>query len=82
MAYMNFMFAVNDEEMSFLLYEPSHGFVSGSPSSPINNEPPLLEVEPLDSANLDQLVENTADLKGSPIREKMIIVASGSVSER
>ncbi|GJU86882.1 hypothetical protein Tco_1294428 [Tanacetum coccineum] len=82
MAYMNFMFAVDDEEMSFLLREPSYGFVSGSPSAPINNEPSLLEVEPLDNANLDQLVENTADSEGSPICEKMIIVASGSVSER
>nr|GEV04444.1 hypothetical protein [Tanacetum cinerariifolium] len=42
----NFMFAEDDEEMSFLPHELSPGFSVGSPSASINNEPPLLEVEP------------------------------------
>ncbi|GJX41680.1 hypothetical protein Tco_0256670 [Tanacetum coccineum] len=76
------MFAEDDEEMAFLPREPSTGFGFGSLSTSINNEPPLLEVEPLDSMNLEQLVENTADSKGSPVREEMHVTGSGSVAER
>ncbi|GJV31831.1 hypothetical protein Tco_1392231 [Tanacetum coccineum] len=65
MAFKNFMFAADDEVISFLPHELSPGFGGGSPSSFINNDPPLLEVEPLAIANPDQLVENTADSEGS-----------------
>ncbi|GKF52806.1 hypothetical protein Tco_0159716, partial [Tanacetum coccineum] len=60
-AFKNFMYAEDDEDLSFLLHEPSPVFGTGSPSALINNEPPLLEVKPLDSANPKQLVENTVD---------------------
>nr|GEZ06210.1 hypothetical protein [Tanacetum cinerariifolium] len=61
MDFRNFMFVEDDEEMSFLQHELSHSFGGGSPSASINDEPLLLEVEPLDSANQYQLVENTPD---------------------
>ncbi|GKA94000.1 hypothetical protein Tco_0815986 [Tanacetum coccineum] len=64
MAFRNFMFA---EEITFLSCEPSPGFVYGFPSASINNEPPLLEVEHVRSVNSEQLVENTADSRGSPV---------------
>nr|GEX81070.1 hypothetical protein [Tanacetum cinerariifolium] len=73
---------VDDEEMSFLPREPSHSFVGGSSSALINNEPLLLEVDPLDRANLDQLVENTTNSEGSPVHKEMIIVVSDNVAER
>nr|GEW53409.1 hypothetical protein [Tanacetum cinerariifolium] len=60
-AFRNFLFAEDDEEMTFLPSEPSPGFGCGSPSAFINNEPPLLEVDLLDSANPEQLVGNIAD---------------------
>ncbi|GKA15700.1 hypothetical protein Tco_0695447 [Tanacetum coccineum] len=62
MAFWNFMFAEDDEEMIFIPHEPSPGFGFGSPSPSINNEPPLLEAEPLASVNPEQLVENTASI--------------------
>nr|GEY59003.1 hypothetical protein [Tanacetum cinerariifolium] len=80
--FRNFMFIKDDEEMSFLLREPSHIFGGGSPSASINNEPPLLEVELLDNANLHQLIENTADWGGSLARKEMTVVGSGSANER
>nr|GEX51535.1 hypothetical protein [Tanacetum cinerariifolium] len=76
------MFAEDDEEMTFFPREPSHGFGFGSPSTSINNEPPLLEVEPLDSVNLKQLVENAADSRGSSIHKEICVTGSGSVAER
>ncbi|GKC02895.1 hypothetical protein Tco_0994505 [Tanacetum coccineum] len=68
---MNFMFAEDDEEMTFLPRVPTPAFGCGPPSAFINNEPPLLEAEPLDSVNSEQLVENTANSRGSAIREEM-----------
>ncbi|GJY41991.1 hypothetical protein Tco_0429261 [Tanacetum coccineum] len=82
LAFRNFMFAKDDEEMSFLPCERSLGFGGSSPSASINNEPPLIEVKPLDSANPDQLVENTADSGGSLVHEEMTVVGNGSVAER
>ncbi|GJW68944.1 hypothetical protein Tco_0123368 [Tanacetum coccineum] len=38
MAFQNFMFTADDEEMSFLPKEPSNEFGAGSPSSSINKE--------------------------------------------
>ncbi|GKB55602.1 hypothetical protein Tco_0911788 [Tanacetum coccineum] len=81
MAFGNFMFAEDDEEMSFLPRDPSTGFGVVSPSALINNEPPLLEVEPLDSANLEQLVKNTMNSGGSLAREEILVIGSGSVAE-
>ncbi|GJY84155.1 hypothetical protein Tco_0497531 [Tanacetum coccineum] len=81
MAFRNFMFAKDDGDLSFLPREPSSGFGTGS-SLLINNEPPLLEAEPLDSANSEQLVENTANSEGSPAREEMLLIGTGSVAWR
>ncbi|GJT46835.1 putative ribonuclease H-like domain-containing protein [Tanacetum coccineum] len=64
-ALMNFMFAKNDEDLSFLPREPSLGFGTGSPPVSINNEPPLLEAEPMARANSEQMIENIADSGGS-----------------
>ncbi|GJT19853.1 hypothetical protein Tco_0878559 [Tanacetum coccineum] len=82
MAFGDFMFAKNDEEMSFLPREPSPGFGARSPSALINNEPPFLEAKILDSANLDQLVENNVNSEGSPAREEMLAIGIGSVKRR
>ncbi|GKD39159.1 hypothetical protein Tco_1259366 [Tanacetum coccineum] len=80
MAFRNFMFAKNDEEMTFLPHEPFSGFGCGSPFVSINNEPLLLETEPLDSVNQKKLVENTVDLRSSLVYEEMPIARS--VAER
>ncbi|GKB32748.1 hypothetical protein Tco_0872149 [Tanacetum coccineum] len=82
MAFGNFMFAEDDEEMTFLPHEPSPGFNCGSPFSSIKNEPTLLEGELLDSANSEQLVDNTTDSGCLSDREEMPIIGSGNVAER
>ncbi|GJV69555.1 hypothetical protein Tco_1485064 [Tanacetum coccineum] len=82
MAFKNFMYAKYDEDMSFLPREPSPCFGTGSPSILINNEPPLIEAEPLDTTNLEQLVEKTADSKGYPTHGEMLEVGTGSIAER
>ncbi|GJW70323.1 hypothetical protein Tco_0127240 [Tanacetum coccineum] len=53
MAFRNFMYAEDDEDLSFLPCELSPSFGTVSPSTSINNEPPLLEAEPFDMANPD-----------------------------
>ncbi|GJV81919.1 retrovirus-related pol polyprotein from transposon TNT 1-94 [Tanacetum coccineum] len=40
------------------------------------------EAEPLDMANLKQLVQNTADSGGSLAHEKMLVIGTGSVAGR
>nr|GEX01105.1 hypothetical protein [Tanacetum cinerariifolium]GEX99234.1 hypothetical protein [Tanacetum cinerariifolium] len=74
MAFGNFMFADNDEEMSFLPREPSLDFSAGSPSASINNEPLFLEAKILDSANPEQLVKNTTNSEGSSARGEMLAI--------
>ncbi|GKF81067.1 hypothetical protein Tco_0239669 [Tanacetum coccineum] len=68
MAFRNFMYVEDDEDLSFLPYKPSSGFGTDSSSILINNEPPPLEAEPVDGANPEQLVENTTNSGGSPAR--------------
>ncbi|GJS84056.1 hypothetical protein Tco_0750597 [Tanacetum coccineum] len=82
MAFRNFMFAEDDEDISFLPREQSIGFGTASPTVSINHEPPSLEIKPLDSANPEQLVENTADSRGFLVREEMPIIGSGSMAKR
>ncbi|GJW39928.1 hypothetical protein Tco_0065773 [Tanacetum coccineum] len=82
MAFRNFMFTKDVEDISFLPHEPYPGFGVGSPSTSINSEPPLLEVKPLDSVNPDQFVKNTTDLGDSLVRKEMPVVGSGSIAER
>ncbi|GKF46326.1 hypothetical protein Tco_0136128, partial [Tanacetum coccineum] len=80
MAFRNFMYAEDDEDLSFLPRESSLEFGTGSPFDSINNKPPLLKADLLDSANPEQLVENTANSGGSPAREKMLVIGTGSIS--
>nr|GEZ24988.1 hypothetical protein [Tanacetum cinerariifolium] len=82
MAFRNFMYAKYDEDLFFLPCEPSLGFGTSSTSASINNEPPLLEADPLDSANTKQLVKNTADSGGSPAHEEMLVIGTSSVVGR
>ncbi|GKD44584.1 hypothetical protein Tco_1269229 [Tanacetum coccineum] len=51
MAFRNFMFVEDDEDLSFLSKEPSPSFSIGSPSVSINTELLLVEAEPLDEEN-------------------------------
>ncbi|GKE31321.1 hypothetical protein Tco_1450643, partial [Tanacetum coccineum] len=81
-AFRNFMYAEDNEDLSFLPREPSHGFGTSPPSTSINNEPPLLEADPLDITNLKQLIENTANSKGSLAREEMLVIVTSSVAMR
>ncbi|GJZ31938.1 hypothetical protein Tco_0576985 [Tanacetum coccineum] len=43
MSFRNFMYAENDDDLSFLPKEPSVDFGTGSPSVSINTEPPVVE---------------------------------------
>ncbi|GJW20916.1 hypothetical protein Tco_0031538 [Tanacetum coccineum] len=78
----NFMYVVDDEDLSFFPCEPSPAFGTNSPFVSINNEPPLMEAEPLDVENSEQIVESTVDSRGSPPREEMLVVSSKSITER
>ncbi|GKF14932.1 hypothetical protein Tco_0056394, partial [Tanacetum coccineum] len=82
MAFRNFMYAEDDEDLSFLPRESSLRFGTSSPFDLINNKPPLLKADPLDSANPEQLVENTANSGGSPAHEKMLVIGTGSIAGR
>ncbi|GJR09767.1 hypothetical protein Tco_0792419 [Tanacetum coccineum] len=80
--FRNFMYTEDDEDLSFLLREPSLGFRTGSLSTLTNNEPLLLEAEPLNATNPEQLFENTVDSRGSLVREGMLVIGTGSVVGR
>nr|GFB78452.1 hypothetical protein [Tanacetum cinerariifolium] len=64
MALRKFMFASDDDELSFLLKEPSDEFGADSPSSSTNKENPFVDGEPISSANPDQLVEILLNRRG------------------
>ncbi|GJU27314.1 hypothetical protein Tco_1165935 [Tanacetum coccineum] len=82
MAFKNFMYAEDDEDLSFLTCKPSLGFGTGSPSISINNEHPSFKIKPLQTVDSEQLVNNTRDSEGSPTRGKAPTMRSGSVAER
>ncbi|GKB20801.1 hypothetical protein Tco_0854724 [Tanacetum coccineum] len=71
-----------DEDLSFLPNEPSSNFGTGSPLVSINNEPPLVIAEHVDVANSEQLVENIADLGGSPAHQENLVIHAGRVAAR
>nr|GEX65906.1 hypothetical protein [Tanacetum cinerariifolium] len=72
MAFRNFLYVKTDMDFTFLPKDPSLEFGTGSPSTSINTELLLLNVEPVYEANTEQIVENVADLGGSPMhQEKM-----------
>ncbi|GJU04926.1 zf-CCHC domain-containing protein [Tanacetum coccineum] len=82
MAFRNFMYAEDDEDLSLLPKEPSLDFCTGSPSVSINNELPVVEAEPTDVANLKQLAENIADSRGSSVRQEKLVIHASSVAGR
>ncbi|GJW21396.1 hypothetical protein Tco_0032018 [Tanacetum coccineum] len=59
MSFRNFMYANTNEDLSFLLKEPSLEVGTGSPSASINTEPPIVVAK-----TTEQLVENTTDSGG------------------
>ncbi|GKD55717.1 hypothetical protein Tco_1289104 [Tanacetum coccineum] len=76
MAFKNFIYAENEEDLSFWPNERSLGFGTGSPSASVNTEPPNVDVEP--SLNL---AEDTADSGGSP-KPEVFVVHPRSVAAR
>ncbi|GKD23205.1 hypothetical protein Tco_1224908, partial [Tanacetum coccineum] len=68
-------------EMRFLPKERSNEFGIGSPSSSINKEDMFVDVEPLASANPNQLIENFVKSEGSPVNKTVVVVPGGSVPE-
>ncbi|GJX89001.1 hypothetical protein Tco_0341015 [Tanacetum coccineum] len=82
MAFRNFMYTEDDEDLSFLPKEPSPSFGTGSPIVSINIEPPVVEAKPTDVAISEQMVKNIADLGGSPIRQEKLVIHAGSVAGR
>ncbi|GJY70605.1 hypothetical protein Tco_0474308 [Tanacetum coccineum] len=75
MAFRNFIYTEDDEDLAFLPKEPSSGFGTGSPSVLVNTEPLKANEEPE-----IQPVEVTADSGGSPKPE--LFVHPGSVAAR
>ncbi|GKA55992.1 hypothetical protein Tco_0755064 [Tanacetum coccineum] len=76
MAFRNFIYAKNEEDLSFLPKEPSPGLGTGSPSVSVNTDPPNVDVEP----SL-KLVEDMSDSRGSP-KPEVFVVHPGSVAAR
>ncbi|GJR48120.1 hypothetical protein Tco_1316223 [Tanacetum coccineum] len=77
MAFKHFMYVENDEDLSFLPKEPSPEFGTGSSSVLINTKPPVTEVKPT-----EQLIENMADSRDSPVHQEKLVIHSGSVIAR
>ncbi|GJW45177.1 hypothetical protein Tco_0073976 [Tanacetum coccineum] len=76
MAFRNFIYAENEEDLSFLPNERSLGFGIGSPSASVNTKPPNVDAEPT-----LKLAEDTADYGGSP-KPEVFVVHPGSVAAR
>ncbi|GJX28523.1 hypothetical protein Tco_0236602 [Tanacetum coccineum] len=74
MAFRNFIYTEDDEDLSFLPKEPSPGFGTGSPSVSVNTEPLKANEEPV-----IQPVEVTADSGESP-KPELFVVHPGSVA--
>ncbi|GKB25683.1 hypothetical protein Tco_0865084 [Tanacetum coccineum] len=76
MAFKNFVYVEDEEDLSFLPNEPSFGFDTGSPSVLVNIEHLRAYKEPV-----LQPIEVTADSRGSP-KPELFVVHSGSVAAR
>ncbi|GJU91125.1 hypothetical protein Tco_1303548 [Tanacetum coccineum] len=76
MAFRNFIYAEDDEDLSFLPKEPSSGFGTGSPSISENTEPLKADQE-----LVIQPVEVTADSRES-LKLEVFVVHPGSVAAR
>nr|GEW12167.1 hypothetical protein [Tanacetum cinerariifolium] len=82
MAFKNFMFAEDDEDLSFLPKNPSPGFGTSSPSVSINIELPFMEAESLDEANTEHILKNVADSGSSLVCQEKLVIHLGSVVVR
>ncbi|GKE04790.1 hypothetical protein Tco_1396808, partial [Tanacetum coccineum] len=76
MAFRNFIYTEDDDDLAFLPKEPSLGFGIGSPSASVNTEPPKDVEEPE-----IQPAEVTADSGESP-KAGVFVVHPGSVAAR
>ncbi|GJW02166.1 hypothetical protein Tco_1561022 [Tanacetum coccineum] len=76
MAFRNFVYAEDEEDLSFIPKEPSPAFGTGSPSVSVNIEPLMTDEEPV-----LQSAEAMTDSRGSPNRE-LFVVHPGSVVAR
>ncbi|GKC36524.1 hypothetical protein Tco_1048908 [Tanacetum coccineum] len=76
MAFRNFIYTKDDEDLAFLPKEPSPGFGIGSPSVSVNMEPLKANEEPE-----TQLIEVTSDSGGSP-KPELFVIHPGSVAAR
>ncbi|GKG13622.1 hypothetical protein Tco_0350582, partial [Tanacetum coccineum] len=76
MAFRNFVYAADVEDLSFLPNEPSPFFGTGSPSVSVNIEPLMTDEEPV-----LQPIEATTDSRGS-LKRELFVVHPGSVADR
>ncbi|GJZ81332.1 hypothetical protein Tco_0646326 [Tanacetum coccineum] len=74
MAFRNFIYTKDDEDLAFLPKEPSLGFGTGSPFVSVNMEPLKANEEPV-----IQPIEVIADSGGSP-KPELFVVHPGSVA--
>ncbi|GJZ21257.1 retrovirus-related pol polyprotein from transposon TNT 1-94 [Tanacetum coccineum] len=75
-AFRNFVYAKDEEDLSFLTKELSPAFGTGSPSVPVNIEPLMTDEKPV-----LQPTEATAYSGGSP-KHELFVVHPGSVADR
>ncbi|GKA96760.1 hypothetical protein Tco_0818855 [Tanacetum coccineum] len=76
MAFRNFIYTEDDDDLAFLSKEPSLGFGIGSPSALVNTEPPKDVEEPK-----VQPAEVTKD-SGESLKASVFVVHPGSVAAR
>ncbi|GJT59608.1 hypothetical protein Tco_1003141 [Tanacetum coccineum] len=76
MAFRNFIYTEDDEDLSFLPKEPSPGFDTGSPSVSVNTEPLKADEE-----LVIQSAEVTIDSRES-LKPELLVVHPGSVAAR
>ncbi|GJY67996.1 putative RNA-directed DNA polymerase [Tanacetum coccineum] len=76
MAFRNFVYAADEEDLSFLPKEPSPAFGTGSPSVSVNIEPLMTDKEPV-----LQPTEATTDSGGS-LKRELFVVHPRSVADR
>nr|GEU54980.1 hypothetical protein [Tanacetum cinerariifolium] len=76
----NFMYAKDDDDLSFLPNDPSTDFGTSSPFVSINNKAPLVIAKPVDGANSKKLIENIADSGGSLAHQKNLVRHVSSVA--
>ncbi|GJZ16229.1 hypothetical protein Tco_0551906 [Tanacetum coccineum] len=76
MAFRNFVYATDEEDLSFLPKEPSPAFGTGSPSVSVNIEPLMTDKE-----HVLQPTEATTDSGGS-LKRELFVVYPRSVADR